>query len=163
MTQNSAIALNTAKTGISTAQATAITDNATAITDEATTARAAENANATHIGVLETEQTTQNSAIALNTAKTGITTAQTDAIVTNTNKIGVSPAQATTISNTSGINTGDQDISGITTNTTALGAKVDKETGKGLSANDYTDVEKNKLASLANTTVVDDLTLPSKS
>lgn len=33
--------------------------------------------------------------------------------------------------------------------TTALAAKVDKETGKGLSSNDYTTVEKNKLASIA--------------
>ena len=143
--QNSAIALNTSKTGITVAQTTAITDNATAITDEATTARVAESANTSDIADLETEQTTQNSAIALNTAKTGITTVQTDAIVSNTAKSGISPAQATTISNTSGINTGDQDISGIADNTTALGTKVDKVTGKELSANDFTDILKTKL------------------
>ena len=42
---------------------------------------------------------------------------------------------------------------------TALDNKVDKETGKGLSTNDYTTAEKNKLASIeaqANKTVVDD-------
>lgn len=41
---------------------------------------------------------------------------------------------------------------------TALNAKVDKETGKGLSANDYTTAEKNKLADIepqANKTIVD--------
>ena len=75
----------------------------------------------------------------------------------NTSKVGISPAQATTIANTSGSNTGDQDISGITTNTTALGTKVDKVVGKELSANDYTDTEKTKLARLANTSVTDNL------
>ena len=42
--------------------------------------------------------------------------------------------------------------------TTALDAKVDKVTGKGLSTNDYTTAEKDKLASIengANKTVVD--------
>lgn len=41
---------------------------------------------------------------------------------------------------------------------TSLGGKVDKETGKGLSSNDYTTTEKNKLAGIeaqANKTVVD--------
>ncbi|MDV7141048.1 hypothetical protein R3X28_19350, partial [Maribacter sp. TH_r10] len=52
---------------------------------------------------LQNEQTTQNDAIALNTAKTGIT-----------------PAQAAIVANTSGVNTGDQDISGIATNATAI-------------------------------------------
>lgn len=33
---------------------------------------------------------------------------------------------------------------------TKLNAKVDKVTGKGLSTNDYTTVEKNKLATLSN-------------
>ena len=37
-----------------------------------------------------------------------------------------------------------------TTTETALSGKVDKETGKGLSTNDYTTAEKNKLAGLSN-------------
>lgn len=41
---------------------------------------------------------------------------------------------------------------------TITDAKVDKETGKGLSTNDYTTAEKTKLAGLENTTVVDNLT-----
>ena len=61
------------------------------------------NGNTTAITAIETNQTTQNSVIALNTAKVGITT-----------------AQATTISNTTGVNTGDQDISGIATNATNI-------------------------------------------
>ncbi len=52
--------------------------------------------NTTAIATLETEQETQDIAIALNTAKVGITS-----------------AQAITVSNTTGINTGDQEISGI--------------------------------------------------
>ena len=39
------------------------------------------------------------------------------------------------------------DIAGLNT---ALNNKVDKESGKGLSSNDYTTVEKNKLSSIAN-------------
>lgn len=41
---------------------------------------------------------------------------------------------------------------------TITDGKVDKETGKGLSTNDYTTAEKTKLAGLENTTVVDNLT-----
>lgn len=47
----------------------------------------------------------------------------------------------------------------ITAIKTALGNKVDKETGKGLSSNDYTTEEKNKLGNIeamANKTIVDD-------
>ena len=43
------------------------------------------------------------------------------------------------------------DISGLATKT-ELNTKVDKVTGKGLSANDYTTAEKNKLAGLSNYT-----------
>jgi len=67
------------------------------------------NGNTTAITAIETNQTTQNSVIALNTAKVGITT-----------------AQATTISNTTGVNTGDQDISRIATNATAITANTAK-------------------------------------
>lgn len=41
---------------------------------------------------------------------------------------------------------------------TNVNSKVDKVTGKGLSTNDYTTVDRNKLATLNNTTVVDNLT-----
>lgn len=56
---------------------------------------------------VESEQITQNSAIALNTAKVGITA-----------------EQATILSNTSGVNTGDQDISGIATNAANIATNI---------------------------------------
>ncbi len=46
---------------------------------------------------LEGEQTTQDSAIALNTAKVGITTAQANEITANTAKVGITTAQANEI------------------------------------------------------------------
>ncbi|MEE9361988.1 MAG: hypothetical protein V3U92_05260 [Cellulophaga sp.] len=76
----------------------------------------------------------------------------------NTAKTGITTVQAGIIANTSNTNTGDQNISGIATNTTALGTKVDKVTGKELSANDFTDVLKTKVDGLVNTAVVNDLT-----
>ncbi len=134
-----------------------IVDNTVNIFDERARATAAEQLNATDISTLQTEQTTQNEAIALNTAKSGITAAQAaiiaatsgtntgdqdisgiatnatgistlqteqatqnTAIAVNTAKVGISPAQAAIIAATSGTNTGDQDISGIVTNATAI-------------------------------------------
>ena len=50
-----------------------------------------------------------------------------------------------------GINTGDQDLSGLATSssvTSSLATKVGIEAGKGLSSNDYTSVEKNKLTAI---------------
>ena len=47
-------------------------------------------------------------------------------------------------------NTSDLDKPISTATQTALDTKVDKEDGKGLSSNDYTDEEKTKLASIAN-------------
>ena len=101
VTQNDAIAINTAKTGITTAQADIIANTSGINTGDQDISGIAVNAtdiatNTTDIDALEAEQITQNDAIAINTAKTGITTAQADIIA-----------------NTSGINTGDQDISGI--------------------------------------------------
>ncbi len=89
---------------------------------EASARAAADAANATAISVLQSEQSTQNAAIALNTAKVGITTAQADAIVANTAKVGLTSEQVTKLSNTSGTNTGDQDILGIAANATAIDA-----------------------------------------
>lgn len=56
-------------------------------------------------------------------------------------------------------NTADMDKPVSTATQTALGGKVDKVTGKGLSANDFTDTMKNKLDGIeagANKTTVDD-------
>lgn len=51
----------------------------------------------------------------------------------------ITSAESTLLGNTSGTNTGDQDLSG----------KVDKVVGKGLSTEDYTTAEKSKLAGLS--------------
>ncbi len=106
-TQNNAIALNTAKVGLTTAQATILGNTSGTNTGDQDISGIATNASS--ISTLQTEQTTQNDAIALNTAKVGLTT-----------------AQATVLGNTSGINTGDQDISGIADNATAIATKLDK-------------------------------------
>ena len=71
-----AIALNTAKTGITTGQASAIT------------------ANSAKTGI----SSSQASAITANTSKTGITSSQASAISANTAKTGISTAQASAIS-----------------------------------------------------------------
>ncbi|MEZ7498328.1 fibronectin type III domain-containing protein [Flavobacterium sp. Arc3] len=210
-TQNTAIALNTAKAGITPSQATIISNTSGINTGDQDISGIA--INAAGITTLKTEQSTQNTAIALNTAKAGITPAQAidiatnnakisypgdqdisgiainaagittlkteqstqnTAIALNTAKAGITPSQATTISNTSGINTGDQDISGIATSSTAIAAetsraitaekanadaiatKVDKEVGKGLTTNDYTTVEKTKIAAIVGVNTGDD-------
>lgn len=59
----------------------------------------------------------------------------------------INQSQLTNLGNQSGTNTGDQDLSNYAT-TTQLDSKVDKVAGKGLSTEDYTTVEKSKLASI---------------
>jgi len=56
---------------------------------------------------------TQASDILVNTLKVGITSQQSDDITTNNAKVGLTPTQTTNINNTSGTNTGDQDLSGL--------------------------------------------------
>ena len=76
-------------------------------------------------------------------------------------------AEKTKLAAISGTNTGDQDLSGLATNTalalkanttdvtTGLATKVDKVTGKALSTNDYTTAEKSKLAAITGTNTGD--------
>ncbi|WP_425234463.1 beta strand repeat-containing protein [Ulvibacterium sp.] len=179
-TQDAAIALNTAKTGITPAQATVIANTSGTNTGDQDISGIAVNAtdiatNVSDITDLQNGQATQDAAIALNTAKTGITPAQatvisntsgtntgdqdisgiavnatdiTDlqngqatqdaAIALNTAKTGITPAQATVIANTSGTNTGDQDISGIATNATDIATNV---SDIGTNATDITDLQ----------------------
>lgn len=66
---------------------------------------------------------------------------------------------ATKIENVEGLQTALNTKANSADVTSGLAGKVDKETGKGLSTNDYTTTEKNKLAGIeaqANKTVVDD-------
>jgi hypothetical protein len=72
-----------------------------------------------------------------------------------------STAEKTKLAAIKGTNTGDQDLSAYATTTqlatkasasdvaNSLATKVDKEVGKGLSSNDYTTAEKNKLAAIS--------------
>lgn len=66
--------------------------------------------------------------------------------------------QQTSISDVEGLQTALNEKANASDVTSGLASKVDKETGKGLSANDYTTSEKNKLAGIeaqANKTTVD--------
>jgi hypothetical protein len=114
---NSAIAANTAKTGITSGQASAITAN-TAKTG-ITSGQAGEiTANTAKTGITSG----QASAITANTAKTGITSGQASAITANTAKTGITSGQASAITaNTAktGITSGQ--ASAITANTAKTG------------------------------------------
>jgi hypothetical protein len=116
---STAIALNTAKTGISSAQASEITANTAKVSysDAALVA--------THTGeisTLESGQATQDSAIALNTAKTGISSAQASEITANTAKTGISSGQASEITaNTAKTGISSGQASEITANTAKTG------------------------------------------
>ena len=61
-------------------------------------------------------------------ADNGITLAQTNAMTSNSAKVGLTPEQIATLNNTSGNNTGDQDISGIRLNANAISLNTVKET-----------------------------------
>ena len=79
---NTAIAANTAKTGITSGQASAITAN-TAKTGISSAQTSAITANTSKTGI----SSAQTSAITANTAKTGISSGQTSAITANTAKV----------------------------------------------------------------------------
>tara|TARA_R110002051_G_scaffold19718_1_gene54929 strand:- start:366 stop:4301 length:3936 start_codon:yes stop_codon:yes gene_type:complete len=134
--QNDAIALNTSKVGITPAQAAILANTSGTNTGDQDISGIAINtaaivANDTDILDLQNEQATQNDAIALNTAKTSIT-----------------PAQADILTNTSGTNTGDQDISGIAINTAAIGTNATDIASKEDAANKSADIT---LADATNT------------
>ena len=90
------------------------------------------------------------------------TITETDPIYLNSQAATITASDITKLSNLSGTNTGDQDLTALATTasvTTGLSTKVDKVEGKGLSAEDYTTVEKTKLAAIAGTNTGDqDLT-----
>jgi hypothetical protein len=106
-TQDAAIASNTAKSGITEEQAATLAATSGTNTGDQNVSGIA--ANATAVSALQAEQAIQDAAIASNTAKSGIT-----------------EEQAATLAATSGTNTGDQDISGIATNTAAIALNTAK-------------------------------------
>jgi len=63
---------------------------------------------------------------------------ETDPIYSNSQASNITSTDITNLSNLSGINSGDQDLSG----------KVDRVSGKELSTNDYTDTDKTKLTGI---------------
>ncbi|MGO4819258.1 hypothetical protein ACEN2H_12740, partial [Flavobacterium sp. W22_SRS_FP1] len=123
-TQNTAIALNTAKvsypgdqdisgiatnnSAISTLQGEQITQNSAIALNGAITTVQATNieTNKDAISTLQGEQTTQNTAIALNTAKVGITTTQSNAITANTVNIATNATAIAAIKPTASGTTG---------------------------------------------------------
>jgi uncharacterized protein (TIGR02145 family) len=83
---------------------------------------------------------------------------ETDPVYTISQAANITIGDITNLGNLSGVNTGDQDLSGLATTTamtTALDAKVDKVTGKGLSTEDYTTAEKTKLGAISGTNTGD--------
>ena len=114
----SAIALNTAKVGITTDQSSAIVANSAKV-GITTTQSSAIVANSAKVGITTTQSsaivantakvgitTDQSSAIVANSAKVGITTTQSSAIVANSAKVGITTAQSSAIAaNTSGVAT----------------------------------------------------------
>ena len=116
-TNETAIALNTAKVGITSAQATAITDNTAKVGITSTQATAITD-NSAKVGITSA----QASAITANTAKVGITSAQASAITANTAKVGITSSQATAITdNTAKVGITPSQASAITANTAKVG------------------------------------------
>lgn len=86
------------------------------------------------------------------------TVTETDPVYTSSQAANITTTDITNLSNLSGTNTGDQNLSLLATTlsvTTGLALKVDKEAGKGLSTNDYTTAEKTKLSGLSNNPAYD--------
>jgi len=83
---------------------------------------------------------------------------ETDPIYTGSQAVNITANDITNLSNLSGTNTGDQDLTGlatITSLTSGLATKVEIEAGKGLSTNDYTTAEQTKLAAITGTNTGD--------
>ncbi|MBC7845001.1 MAG: hypothetical protein H7Y10_00745 [Flavobacterium sp.] len=129
------------------------TTNTNAITAEGTTARAAELANASAINTERTRALAVEAGLASNLALKVDKVTGKDLSAND-----YTDAEKTKLAAISGTNTGDQDLTALATTsalTTALNLKVDKVSGKDLSANDYTDAEKTKLAAIAGTNTGD--------
>jgi hypothetical protein len=70
------------------------------------------------------------------TAGNGISTAQVNEITANTAKVGLTDEQSTILANTSNTNTGDQDISGIVSNTAEIAVNTAKTGITSVQANE---------------------------
>ena len=152
VSQNSAIAANTAKTGITSGQASEITANTAKISysDAALVAT-----HTTDIGTNATDIGTNATAIALNTAKTGITAGQASEITANTAKVSYTDSAAVAL-NTAKISYTDAaavaantakvsytDAALVATHTTDIGTNTTKLAGieAGADVTDSANVE----------------------
>ena len=117
ITNNTSVAANTLKVGITTQQADEITANT--LKDGITTAQANEiTANTLKVGIT----TAQSNEITANTLKVGITTAQANEITANTAKTGITAAQANEITaNTAKVGITTAQASEIAVNTLKVG------------------------------------------
>jgi len=159
VSQNSAIAANTAKTGITSGQASEITANTAKISysDAALVATHTTDigTNATDIGTNATDIGTNATAIALNTAKTGITAGQASEITANTAKVSYTDSAAVAL-NTAKISYTDAaavaantakvsytDAALVATHTTDIGTNTTKLAGieAGADVTDSANVE----------------------
>jgi hypothetical protein len=114
--QDNAIALNTLKRSYPLTDEQRLANTSGTNTGDQNISGITTNAN--DIILIQDEQVVQDSAIALNTAKDGITSAQSADIIVNNAKISFDSTSSTRLANTSGTNTGNQDLSGYLLNTT---------------------------------------------
>jgi len=115
--QSDAIVANSEKIGITNEQADAILFNSDKV------GISTEQSDAIGVNTLKVGITIQQANdIETNNLKLGITAEQANDILANNDKISLTTAQADIIANTTGVNSGDQDLSG----------KVDKLTGSSL-------------------------------
>jgi len=115
---NTAVAANTAKTGITNGQALILTNTSGTNTGDQNISGIA--TNATAISNLSTTGVTEGTNLYYTEGRVGANTA----VAANTAKTGITAGQALILTNTSGTNTGDQNISGIATNATAINLKA---------------------------------------
>jgi len=119
---NSAVALNTAKTGITGTQTTAITTNTSGV---ATNVAGLVSANKVFDDYTKTSALTAaitgNSAVTANTVKKGITTTQSNDIVANIAKVGISSTQVSDIvANNSKVGITKTQVAAIIANASAI-------------------------------------------
>ncbi len=98
--------------------------------------------NGTHLGASQLLSVPY--ALNAGSSDVALTFDESDPLFVESYAVNITSSDIIKLHNLSGINTGDQELSGLATHT-ELNLKVDKELNKGLSSNDYTNTEKEKL------------------
>ena len=117
------VTANNAKAGITPSQASEITAN-TAKVSNVTTNLSEGTSTTTTVDVNSSDGTNATLASASTTRAGLMSKAKFDEVVANNAKVGLTSGQITILNNTSGTNTGDQDISGIATNASNIATNV---------------------------------------